>query len=64
MVLDAIVAKKDLMEACERNQLKKIEGNEIKSKLEEVKTVKSMFHFNHLGSKIGQGALQKKKELI
>ena len=64
MVLDSYIGEKDLREARERNRLKKMEGQELKSKFEEVKTVSAMFHFNHLGCQIGMDALQKKREIL
>ena len=64
IVLDTIVAEKDLMEARERNRLKKMEGNDIKHKLDAVKTVATMFHFNNLGCVIGKDALQKKQHIV
>ena len=64
IVLDTIVAEKDLMEARERNRLKKMEGNDIKNKLAAVKTVTAMFHFNNLGCVIGKDALQKKQHIV
>ena len=64
MVLDTIVAETDLREARERNRLKKIEGQTITSKLNDVKSVTAMYHFNELGCKIGKDALEKKKEIF
>ena len=64
LVLESIVADQDLREARERNRLKKLEGGEIKSRFDEIKSVTAMLHFNALGCKIGMDALQKKKEII
>ena len=64
MVLESIVADQDLREARERNRLKKLEGSQIKSKFEEIKSVTAMLHFNELGCKIGMDALQKKSDIF
>ena len=64
MVLESIVAEQDLREARERNRLKKLEGEQLKSKFHEIKSVTAMLHFNELGCKIGMDALQKKREIV
>ena len=64
MVLDTIVAENDLREARERNRIKKQEGEDMMSKLNDVKSVTAMYHFNQLGCKIGMDALDKKKEIF
>ena len=63
LVLESIVADQDLREARERNRLKKLEGGEIKSRFDEIKSVTAMLHFNALGCKIGMDTLQKKMRL-
>ena len=63
MILDTYIAEKDLREARERNRLKKLEGQKLKSKLEEVKIISAMCHFNCLGCQIGMDALQKREGL-
>ena len=41
-----------------------MEGNDIEHKLDAVKTVTAMFHFNNLGCVIGKDALQKKQHIV
>ena len=63
MVLETYIAEKDLREARERNRIKKMEGDEMMKKFDDVKAVTAMYHFNEFGCSVGTDAL-KKKQLI
>jgi len=63
MVLDALVAQNDLLEARERIRIKKQEGEQVSTIFDSAKALTAMVHFNEIGCKIGKSALQKKRYL-